>query len=67
MSEIKGEEIVETYVATITYNGGKCDVKTVRAKDLKDAWWKVVNEELAGEVHVRSIELSAVVDDTDLR
>lgn len=58
---------METYAATITYNGGKCDVKTVRAKDLKDAWWKVVNEALEGEVHIRSIELSVVVDDADLR
>lgn len=56
-----------TYVATITYNGGACDVKIVKAKDLKDAWWKVVNKELAGEVHIRSIELSFVLDDPDLR
>lgn len=56
-----------TYVATITYNTGCCDVKIVKANDLKDAWWKVVNKELAGEVHIRSIELSIVVDDKDLR
>lgn len=57
----------QTYVATITYHGGACDVKIVKANDLKDAWWKVVNKELTGDVHIRSIELSIVLDDADLR
>ncbi len=57
----------QTYVATIIYHGGACDVKIVKANDLKDAWQKVVKKELAGEVHIRSIELSIVVDDADLR
>lgn len=56
-----------TYVATIIYTTGACDVKIVKAKDLGHAWQKVVKKELAGEVHIRSIELSIVVDDADLR
>lgn len=56
-----------TYVATITYTSGTCDVKIVRAKDLSDAWQKVVKKELTGDVHIRSIELSIVVDDKGLR
>lgn len=38
----------QTYVATIIYHGGACDVKIVKANDLKDAWQKVVKKELAG-------------------
>jgi len=56
-----------TYVETITYTSGTCDVKIVKAKSLADAWQKVVKKELTGEVHIRSIELSIVVDDKDLR
>lgn len=56
-----------TYVATIIYNGGACDVKIVKAKDLTEAWQKVARRHLAEDVHVRSIELSIVVDDKDLR
>lgn len=56
-----------TYVATIIYTTGACDVKIVKAKDLGHAWQKVAKRHLTGEVHIRSIELSAVVDDKELR
>ena len=56
-----------TYVATITYNTGACDVKIVKAKDLTEAWQKVARRHLTGDVHIRSIELCIVVDDKDLR
>lgn len=56
-----------TYVATITYTTGACVVKIVKARDLGQAWQKVVNKELTGDVYIRSIEVSIVVDDSDLR
>ena len=56
-----------TYVATITYTTGTCDVKIVKAKDLTEAWQKVARRHLAEDVHIRSIELSIVVDDEALR
>lgn len=56
-----------TYVATINYTTGTCDVKLVRAKDLSAAWKKVVDKVLTGDCYIRSIELCIVVDDKDLR